>query len=232
MAAPLSLLELLAIDNMLFTQHLRVSLAGSVLLGCWSLLQCGCAVGKPANGHRDGQTERTPEAALTQSLFATNSTWSTDSGVKMTLAELEGRPCVLAFFFSSCSFKCPITVENLRQVEGSLPREARSQVRFVLVTLDPDADSCAVLRRYRSAHHLGAENWLLLRGGAAAVGALARKVGFAYQANGLGGFKHDSVISVLDASGRIVYQNDGLYNGVNEIQLQVRTLLPPRLMQK
>ena len=132
---------------------------------------------------------------------------------------------MLAFFFTSCSFKCPITVENLRQVEAALPREARSGVRFVLVTFDPGADSCEVLRRYRTAHRLGAENWLLLRGTPADVDALARQAGFGYQANGVGGFNHDSVISVLDAAGRVVYQNDRLYGGVNEIQLRVRALL-------
>ena len=197
------------------------------------LLQCGCATTvKPAEDacphcSREATAARSAprEPARGQSLFTTNATWTTDAGASLTLAELAGRSCVLAFFFTSCSFKCPITVENLRQVEAALPREARSGVRFVLVTFDPGADSCEVLRRYRTAHRLGAENWLLLRGTPADVDALARQAGFGYQANGVGGFNHDSVISVLDAAGRVVYQNDRLYGGVNEIQLRVRALL-------
>ena len=167
----------------------------------------------------------------TDSIFAPKTTWVKDTGKPMSLEELAGGPCVLSFIFTSCSFKCPITVDNMRQIEASLPRSGRSHCRFVLITFDPEFDTSEILRRYRSAHRLKGDNWFLLRGEPSEVNALAKRLNFGYIANGVGGFNHDSKISVLDADGRLVYQNSGLYGGVSELQLKVRELLKPRPLE-
>ena len=46
----------------------------------------------------------------------------------MKLTQLAGQPCVMSFFFASCSLKCPITAENMRMVQAALPKELRDQV--------------------------------------------------------------------------------------------------------
>ncbi len=196
------------------------------LIGCFCL--GGCSSPNRCPVCRAVTVAKLPQPpSQDKSLYEPDSDWTTDAGSTMKLSALTGEPCVLSFFFASCTFKCPITVENMRQVEASLPRESRKRVRFVLVTFDPAFDTCEVLRRYRTAHRLNGENWILLRGEPGEVRALAQRAGFVYEKNGVGGFNHDSLISVLDSTGRLAFQHGGLYNGVNEIQLKVRALLQP-----
>ena len=186
-----------------------------------AVLLAGCATPRAAKEQRTAPPRD-------QSIYEPDLPWFTDAGAPLKLSALAGEPCVLSFFFSVCSFKCPITVENMRQVEASLPREARQRVRFVLVTFDPESDTVDVLRRYRTAHRLNGENWILLRGDAAAVRELARRTGYAFELHGGGGVRHDSLIMVLDSAGRPGFQHDGLYGGVNELQLAVRKMLAER----
>ena len=162
------------------------------------------------------------------SIYPTETLWTTDAGTEMKLTQLAGQPCVMSFFFASCSLKCPITAENMRMVQAALPKALRDQVKFVLITFDPESDSVEVLRRYRTAHRLNGGNWLLLRGESEAVRELAHRTGYAFQKNGVGGFNHASVVTVLDATGRPVFRHDGLYGGVNELQLSVRKLFPEK----
>ena len=193
----------------------------ATFMGLVACLVAGCASPRAGNGPRTAP-------ARDQSIYEPDLQWVTDAGVPLKLSALGGEPCVLSLFFTSCSFKCPITVDNMRQVEASLPREARQRVRFVLVTFDPETDTVEALHRYRTAHRLSGENWILLRGEAETVRELARRTGYAFELNGLGGVRHDSLITVLDSAGRPGFQHDGLYGGVNELQLAVRKMLAER----
>ena len=198
---------------------LIVALVGIIFAGCNSLRPCPNCAAVPLSG--SAAVEEPTDAG---SVYPAETLWTTDSGTELKLTQLAGQPCVLSFFFASCSLKCPITAENMRRVQAELPREMRERVKFVLITFDPEADSVAVLQRYRSAHRLAGTNWLLLRGNNEAVRQLAARLGYSFNKTSGGGFNHDSVVTVLDAAGRPVFRHAGLYGGVNELQLSVRRL--------
>ena len=165
------------------------------------------------------------KADLENSLYESGAGWTTDSGEPFQFAQLSGRATVLSLFFASCSMKCPITVDNMLAVEASLPRAARSNACFVLVTMDPAADTVAVLRAYRQTHQLDHAHWLLLRGKETDVQRLADQLAFRFQKNGLGSFTHDSLITLLDPAGRIAAQSHGLYAGAEELRAQLAVLV-------
>jgi len=194
----------------------------------------GCATPKPEAENvpaccraKKAAVTRTQRIATRESLYHSTAEWQTDSGGSFKFSDLAGRPCVVSLFFASCSMKCPIIAENMLSVEASLPRESRANVRFLLVTFDPESDTVEALRSYRVAHGLTESNWTLLRGTRGDVAALASQLGFVYERNGLGSFRHDSLITVLDGTGRIVCQGDSLYSGGLQVASSVRSLVAP-----
>ena len=158
------------------------------------------------------------------SLYKLNATWTSDVGREVKLDVLRGHPQVLALFFTNCEHSCPLIVEDMKNIEKALPREVRSMVDFLLVSIDPERDTPEVLRAYRAKHQLGTEHWTLLRGNADAVKQLAEMVGFQYYPGSERNFGHTVVITILDRNGEIVFQQAGvgaLPNGAVETLIRL-----------
>jgi len=154
--------------------------------------------------------EITASPPTDRSLYQLESQWTSDVGRTIPLRILQGRPQVLALHFTHCEFACPITLHDLKRIQDALPEEVRSEVDFVLVTLDPDRDQPAVLARYRQEKKLGADHWTLLTGSADDIRELAALLGVNYRKDERGQFAHSNVITILDRNGEVVHQQVGL----------------------
>ena len=129
---------------------------------------------------------------------------------KIKLGVLAGRPQVLTLFFTHCEYACPIIVNDLKRIEAALPEKLRGQVDFLLVSLDPERDTPAVLHTYRESRQLSVAHWSLLRGGAEDVRELAALLGVNYRKDTRGQYAHSNVITLLNGKGEIVRQLIGL----------------------
>src|SRR5690606_24071890 len=129
---------------------------------------------------------------------------------RIRLGVLSGRPQVVAMFFTHCEYACPILVHDLRRIEQALPPDVRGKVDFLLVTMDHERDTPAVLREYRSLRRLRAERWTLLHGGAEAVRELAAVLGVNYRRDARGQYLHSNLVTLLDSRGEVVRQLTGL----------------------
>ena len=116
-------------------------------------------------------------------------------------------------------------VENLRQVQASLPKASAKQVRFVLITLDPVSDTPETLRAFRAEHRLSSENWFLLRGSPSMVRSMADQLGYGFHSNSQGGFDHDSLITVLGAQGDTLFRTASLTGGTDRVATCLRTAI-------
>lgn len=150
-----------------------------------------------------------------RSIYQVDATWTDDAGRPVSLAALRGRPVVIAMFFASCSYACPILVNDMQRLRAALPAEARAETQFVLVSFDTARDTAAALHAYRERAGLDA-GWTLLRGDEADVQELAMVLGVKYQRDARGDFAHSNLITVLNASGEIVHQRSGLQGEVVE----------------
>ena len=112
-----------------------------------------------------------------KSLFLLNSTWTSDAGRKVKLGVLRGPPQVVAMFFASCQFTCPLTVSDLQRIEAALPENLRTNVGFTLISFDSTRDTPATLQAYRAKRELSTQNWTLLRGEPDDVRELAALLG-------------------------------------------------------
>jgi protein SCO1/2 len=93
-----------------------------------------------------------------QSIDLTGAEWGRDfrlqdaEGRTVQLADFKGR-CVLLFFgFTQCPDVCPTALARAADVMQRLGPQA-SRLQVILITVDPERDSPAVLREYPRAFH-------------------------------------------------------------------------------
>lgn len=101
----------------------------------------------------------------------------TDSdGKAFSSQQLEGRLWVAAFVFTRCRLACPVMTARLEQLDAQLrERGLRDQVQFVLISVDPEHDTPAVLAEYAAAHDLNGERVTWLTGEKQPIWTLARE---------------------------------------------------------
>ncbi len=145
-----------------------------------------------------------------RSLYQLDSTWTSDVGRDVKLGVLQGRVQVVAMFFTSCEFACPVIVNDLRRIQAALPEPLRDRVDFLLVSFDSKRDTPEALRAYRERQKLDAAHWTLLRGKPDDVRELAALLGVNYREDARGQFAHSNLITVLNPQGEIIHQQAGL----------------------
>lgn len=149
-----------------------------------------------------------------RSLFHSETSWVGDDGRRIRLGALSGRPQVVAMFFASCQFTCPVIVHDMRRIEAALDPATRARVGFALVSFDSLRDTPEALAAYREARALPRPGWTLLRGEPDDVQELAALLGVSYQQDARGDFAHSNQIAVLDAEGQVVHRLVGLNQDV------------------
>ena len=161
-----------------------------------------------------------------KSVYQLDGAWTSDKGKTIELSSLKGRPVVVAMFFARCQYACRLLVYKLKQIEAALPANIRGNVDFLLVTFDTERDTPAELATYRTQHELGTQ-WTLLHGDAGQVQDFAAVLGIKYKQDAQGQFSHSNVLTLLDASGQIAYQEPGLTLGADEMVRRIEKTVKP-----
>lgn len=170
-------------------------------------------------------TEEKPELPLTdRSLYQHDAVWTSDAGRPVKLASLRGQPVLVAMFFASCEYACPVLVNDLQRVREQLPPEVGTRTRVLLVTFDTVRDTPAALQAFRERFALD-ETWTLLRGADTAVQDLAMLLGVKYKLDARGQYAHSNLLTVLNAEGEVVHQRAGLMGDVSEVARKVSGLV-------
>lgn len=75
-------------------------------------------------------------------------------GRRVDIRDLRGHPVLVTFVYANCPDVCPLIMSNLRQVReesGALGR----RTRVIAVSVDPEGDTPAVVRRFLTARRVG-----------------------------------------------------------------------------
>ncbi len=169
-----------------------------------------CAPATPAQPTAPCCAEEKPAAPLaTRSLYQLDATWTNDAAKPVSLVSLRGHPVILAMFFASCEYACPVIVNDIKRLQAQLPAAARERTQVVLVTFDVARDTPAGLRAFRERMSLDGQ-WTLLRGEESSVQELAMLLGVKFKQDGRGQFAHSNIITVLNPEGEIAHQLAGL----------------------
>ena len=156
-----------------------------------------------------------PVAPLSsRSLYQLDATWTNDAGGTVSLSSFRGQPVILAMFFASCEYACPVLVSDIQRLRAQLPAADAARTRIVLVTFDTERDTPSALRAFRERSALDA-NWTLLRGEDTAVQELAMLLGVKFRREARGQFAHSNLFTLLNAEGEIAHQTLGLMGDVS-----------------
>lgn len=166
----------------------------SVLLATTLLLAC---TKPPSFNATDLTGTEIGSASLTQVL-------KDHTGAPRKLSDFQGKVVVIFFGYTQCPDVCPTVLSKMREVMTLLGADA-DKVQVVLVTVDPERDTQALLAQYVPAFH---PSFLGIYGDAVATAAVAKDFKIFYQKQpgttpGSYTMDHSSGSYVLDAKGKL-----------------------------
>lgn len=204
------------------TLLLLTAAALSTLAGC----EPGPALGadRPASEpahvhpgtHDDMASMPTDVAASGGSVYQLPGEWRNQHDALLPLSSLAGRPQVVAFVYTHCTFACPRIVARMKEVEARATA-AGANVGLVLVSIDPERDTPERLANYAEGTRLDPERWTLLNGSDEQILELSVLLGIQYRATGDGDFAHTNALILLDEHGTPTFRLDGLEAEVGPI---------------
>jgi protein SCO1/2 len=144
----------------------------------------------------------------TDSILQLGDTFTAQDGRTFTLAERRGKPQVVAMFYSSCKFMCPLLIDSAKGVDHALTPAERARLAVLFVSLDPARDTPKVLAATASKHKLDLSRWTLARADATTVSKITALLNVRYRQLADGDFNHTSALILLDADGRILARTE------------------------
>lgn len=119
-----------------------------------------------------------------------------------------GKPQVVAMFYTSCMYICPLIVDGGKAVERALSPAERERIGFLLISMDPARDTPAALKSVADKRALDPARWSLASPGRDDVRAVAGVLGVRYRLLADGEFNHTSALVLLDAEGRVLARTE------------------------
>lgn len=144
------------------------------------------------------------------SLYLLQDRFTDQSGKTFSLADRSGKPQVVAMFYTSCRYICPLIVDSAKGVDHALTPAERARLGVLLVSIDPARDDTAALASVARKRKLDPARWTLARTDAGTVRRVAAMLGVRYRALADGEFNHTSALVLLDAQGRVVARTERL----------------------
>jgi len=158
------------------------------------------------------------------SVYALDVALEDDSGETVALGQHRGHPTLISMFYANCPMACPTLIGDVRALEDSLPEAVREDLRVLLVSLDPERDTPALMRGVISDHDIDADRWSLTRPPPERLREIAAVLGVRYRPLSDGEMSHSSIVTLLDRDGRKLQTIEGLNQDASLIVNQVLAL--------
>src|SRR5262245_3555634 len=152
-------------------------------------------------------------------------TLTKQDGKRLSLKELRGKVVAITFIFASCTDTCPLLTAKMASIQDRLGPAFGPQAYFLSVTVDPERDTPAVLKRYAEAHRANPAGWAFLTGSPADIREVAQRYGIYYKKKPRGDVDHTFLTSLVDRSGILRVQYMGVRFNPDEMLRDLRSLL-------
>ncbi len=154
---------------------------------------------------------KTSEAAISElSIYNLPSKWTNQDGRDLELKELHGDVLVMVMIYTSCQAACPRLVADMRHIEQNLSDKTKPQVKFVLVSIDPEVDTPERLKAFSIENKMDGNQWVFLRSTEDNTREFAAVLAVNYKKISPIDFSHSNIISVFNAEGELYFQQEGL----------------------
>lgn len=151
-----------------------------------------------------------------KSIYQLTGNWMDQNNRPVHLGKFQRKKVVLAMFFASCTYACPIILNDMQKIEKSLSNEKLSETQFVFLSIDPERDTPEKLLQYAKRKNLDLNRWSLLTGKNDNILEMAALLGFKFRKEANGDFSHTNMITLLNEKGEIDFQLVGLNQDVKE----------------
>lgn len=119
-----------------------------------------------------------------------------------------GKPQLVAMFYTSCQYICPLIVDSGKAIEKNLSADQQKRIDILLISMDPTRDTPAALKTVADKRNLDSTRWTLASPKPDQVRAIAGVLGIRYRLLADGEFNHTSALVLLDAEGRILARTE------------------------
>ena len=177
----------------------------------WLALALSQAVGESADLPKIGPA---PAFSLT-----------TQEGARLALQDLRGKVVAVTFIYASCADTCPLLTAKLAGLQARLGTDVGAKVFFVAITVDPERDTPAVLKRYTQAHGVNPAGWAFLTGTPAEIQQVIRHYGIYVKKRPGGEVDHTFLTSLIDPSGTLRVQYLGVRFDPDELLRDLQALV-------
>lgn len=131
------------------------------------------------------------------------------NGVRFRFEALRGRTVVMNFIFTHCFSSCPMQTRALAAVQRKVGETLGDRVAFVSVSLDPERDTPAELKRFASGLGADLSRWSFVTGAKEEIALLTQR--FPVQARPLpaGQIDHRIAVFLFDRDQRLLQTYTG-----------------------
>ncbi len=128
-------------------------------------------------------------------------------GKPLALDRYAGQPTIVSMFYGSCPHICPMLISSVQQLEKALPAKERGRMRVLFVSFDP-TDDPKRLAELVAKQGVDGKRWTLAATSADEVRLVAAALGVRYVQLPDKSFSHSTILTLLDAKGRIVRRTE------------------------
>ena len=117
---------------------------------------------------------------------------------------------IVSFIYTNCPDICPMTMVDLSALQEELKEHKLfgEKVHIVTITLDPDFDSKAILRRYAENFNVDTAGWYILRGSDTEIIDITAQFQMYYQKDENGFITHGTNMYLVDRENNIRSAHD------------------------
>jgi cytochrome oxidase Cu insertion factor (SCO1/SenC/PrrC family) len=146
-------------------------------------------------------------------------------GRAFSLAELRGNAVAVAFIYTRCgdTRMCPLVSAKFARAQRAV---GTAPIRLLILTLDPEFDTPAVLARYGRAFGQDARRWTLATGAPGSIAEFAGRFGIASSQPRPGSIVHTEALAIVGPDGRLATTIDGNEWSVADLITAARATLP------
>lgn len=146
--------------------------------------------------------------ATGESIYPLDIPLTDQSGQQLKLDVFRGYPVLISMFYASCPHVCPLTINTIQKTERALTESQRQNLRVLLVSLDPEKDTPALLTDVANRQKVDLSRWKLARIKPADVRKLAAVLDVRFRQQPDGEFNHSTLITLINAEGVPVARSD------------------------
>jgi protein SCO1/2 len=150
---------------------------------------------------------------------------TTQEGARLSLQDLRGKVVAVTFIYASCADTCPLLTAKLAGLQARLGTDFGAKVFFVSITVDPERDTPAVLKRYAQVHGANLAGWAFLTGTPAEIQQVTRHYGIYYKKRPRGEVDHTFLTSLIDHRGTLRVQYLGVRFDPDELLRDLQALV-------